>query len=188
MKEEKQRARTAIRAIALERFGVTLTDKELAKRWSNASNAIKKKTKPQTGNEELRLSPADEIVLELIGVSNPTLRLIPGQMTTLTNASAPNLPPAPALGETEEEAGQEETPSSSAPASISGSCRPTIANGRIVIQPLTRDARRSILPPPPKKAKKISAQDIYKMQQEVMAEQRAVLEQQRRLFAEVCNC
>ena len=69
---------------------MTLTDKELAKRWGNASNAVKKKTKPQTGNEEVQLSPADE--LELIGVSNPTLRLIPGQMTTLTNASAPNLP------------------------------------------------------------------------------------------------
>ena len=49
-------ARTAIRAITLERFGVTLTDKELAKRWGNASNAVKKKTKPQTGNEEVRLS------------------------------------------------------------------------------------------------------------------------------------
>ena len=121
MKEEKQRAGTAIRAIALKRFGVTLTDMELAKRWCNASNAVKKKTKPQTGNEAVQLSPADEFVLELIGVSNLILRLIPGQMTTLTNASAPNLPPAPALGEAEEETGPSEqaTPSSSAPASIS---------------------------------------------------------------------
>ena len=94
---------------------------ELAKRWCNASNAVKKKTKPQTGNEAVQLSPADEFVLELIGVSNLILRLIPGQMTTLTNASAPNLPPAPAIGEAEEETGPSEqaTPSSSAPASIS---------------------------------------------------------------------
>ena len=46
----------------------------------------------KTGNEEVRLSPADELELELIGVSNPTLGLIPGKMTTLPNASAPNLP------------------------------------------------------------------------------------------------